>query len=483
MTWLTQKLSRSVTKQELSTQWHQPGDILSLLLIIGGDVVQNALAQLTGPRFAPVCFSFGWVAYAFTSIVALSGHGRLMPAADYPCKVFSLDSGYIRENHSFILGRLLRDLEVPLTDEALSVRIFDASSSRARPGLATSFVRRKIVWMSSLVLVIQHGIALIPFLVNGDWGALLVTGTGSVLALATASLPQWRAEKFGCRKDSKKMVAITRGNGARHIVIIRGNGNCLDLEDLAAGEGPRDSRPWLGIGFFSRFQTPEGKIVKYDRRTVMDAYAKSLGYVKAPRKHLWTSHFTYMNGTDLITLSESKARAHYVEVNHVKEDLLMFQGLPVDLWVTRLVYAVFAFAWVAILISVSGLKANSWYLIAIGVIGMLQNALVSSVGQPPERHGIFLNPDPIHFTGKKAMDVLMEVEESIPGAGRVLRAEFSGTAPNKYTDAEDAWWQGDKDFYNRQRFQPKFKGLRYDDDARPPVYGQPSRGRLRKYSS
>lgn len=44
---------------EFWTQWKNPGDVFSVLLILGGDVVARALAQLAGSRVTPVAFSFG----------------------------------------------------------------------------------------------------------------------------------------------------------------------------------------------------------------------------------------------------------------------------------------------------------------------------------------------------------------------------------------------------------------------------------------
>ena len=44
---------------DFSAQWKNPADIFSVLLILGGDVVSRALAQLGGSRFTPVTFSFG----------------------------------------------------------------------------------------------------------------------------------------------------------------------------------------------------------------------------------------------------------------------------------------------------------------------------------------------------------------------------------------------------------------------------------------
>ena len=44
---------------DFSVQWKNPGDVFSILLILGGDVVARALAQLVGSRVTPVAFSFG----------------------------------------------------------------------------------------------------------------------------------------------------------------------------------------------------------------------------------------------------------------------------------------------------------------------------------------------------------------------------------------------------------------------------------------
>jgi len=45
--------------KELQKQWTTPSDVFTVLLIVGGDVVARALAQLVGSSFTPVAFSFG----------------------------------------------------------------------------------------------------------------------------------------------------------------------------------------------------------------------------------------------------------------------------------------------------------------------------------------------------------------------------------------------------------------------------------------
>jgi hypothetical protein len=47
------------TSDEFWAQWRHPGDVFSVLLILGGDVVGRALAQVSGSPITPVAFSFG----------------------------------------------------------------------------------------------------------------------------------------------------------------------------------------------------------------------------------------------------------------------------------------------------------------------------------------------------------------------------------------------------------------------------------------
>ena len=54
----------------MAAQWQNPEDILSILLLLGPDVVQRATAQLAGRAITPVAFSFGWVAYAISALLS-----------------------------------------------------------------------------------------------------------------------------------------------------------------------------------------------------------------------------------------------------------------------------------------------------------------------------------------------------------------------------------------------------------------------------
>jgi hypothetical protein len=124
--------SAGSTFNQLSAQWSNPSDVLSLLLLIGGDIVQKALANTAGDPLTPICFSFGWVSDAFTSLFAILGDGRLLSPSDYPVKVFNLESGYLRENKNFDIGRILRGHEIRvnreflLSDGTLRMSVYEA---------------------------------------------------------------------------------------------------------------------------------------------------------------------------------------------------------------------------------------------------------------------------------------------------------------------------------------------------------------------
>ena len=53
--------NQATAPNEFRTQWMHPGDVFSVLLILGGDVITRALAQLAGGVLTPVTFSFGMV--------------------------------------------------------------------------------------------------------------------------------------------------------------------------------------------------------------------------------------------------------------------------------------------------------------------------------------------------------------------------------------------------------------------------------------
>ncbi|KAK2611772.1 hypothetical protein N8I77_005096 [Diaporthe amygdali] len=256
----------STPEAELRQQWGNPRDILSLLLLLGGDIVQKAIAQLVGHQVrpfgqrgptisvAPVAFSFGWVAYGFSSLLAAFGDMALMPACDHPCVLVNCSTGFARENRSWALGRLLRDHEIrhvvdprPVEEggraESLRVDIFEL--------LPVAPPARDLVWwLGWVTLFVQVAIAIVPWAVYGDWSIALVTLCGSLLALVTCAMPQWVEEKWTARRvEQHKVTCLTRGNGSQHVMVFIAAPGAWDLENVAAGSfSPQPETRAMALG-------------------------------------------------------------------------------------------------------------------------------------------------------------------------------------------------------------------------------------------
>ncbi|KAI0675762.1 hypothetical protein C8Q78DRAFT_1066467 [Trametes maxima] len=239
-----------------SSSWKNPDDILSILMLVGGDIVQEAVAQLVGAGpwgFTPVAFSFGWLAYSVTALTSALGDGRLMPQPDYPAQVTNAKTSYARENASWILGRLLRDHEKRvlaeiekkhvsnLTSGGLTIAFY-RTTSNGRSGIPS---RDLVYWSGVAVIAVQFGISIIPGTLHGNWIVLIVTFGGILLALATSAQAQWRDEKYAARRvgeDKQREVAcVTRGNGSGFAMVVISGPNGLRLEDLASGRDKQRS--------------------------------------------------------------------------------------------------------------------------------------------------------------------------------------------------------------------------------------------------
>ena len=58
-TLISRDFDPSQTAKEFTDQWIRPGDVSSVLLILGGDVIARAMAQVAGYGPSTVAFSFG----------------------------------------------------------------------------------------------------------------------------------------------------------------------------------------------------------------------------------------------------------------------------------------------------------------------------------------------------------------------------------------------------------------------------------------
>lgn len=378
------------------------------------------------------------------------GDGRLMPDPDYPCKVINVKNGFTRENRSWIIGRMLRDCEPMLDRESLLVEVFVARKyggreGRLKPGECE---RGRSYWIGLCTIAVQLGVAAIPFGLYEDWGVFIITVAGTVLALITGWLHQWRAEKLACRENSDKTIAITKGNGSRYVMVIFGCRRGLDLEDLAAGEGPRMKRPWEKYGYFKETITIPPPPAKPNTTASNNEHSQEVVVNgAAPQDEV-------IDDSDMsepkIESTTAQKRAKRMQPKTVIK-VHTFRKLPVDFWLTRSICLSLTIAWTALLIAAAALDENAWYLLAVGAIGMAQNAIAAGVRRSPEKRGIHLKK--IHVEGNrggKVMDVLMDIESAYPGKniGRSLVKEFF---PGQLEPAEIQWWNGDVDAYDKAR--------------------------------
>ncbi|KAI1175793.1 hypothetical protein F4777DRAFT_588288 [Nemania sp. FL0916] len=378
-------LPASDVSQRLAREWANPSvAVATVLMFVGGNVVQEAFAQSTGKVFTPVCFSFGWVAYALSALKDSFGDGRLLPPPDYSVKVFNLVSGYYRVNKNWIIGRIVRDHELwmegvePLNDNGIRIAIFEAMPVNQRGPLSFRYNTRH--FLGAVVMLIQLVIAAIETIntQGHEWGILAITAFGTLLSLVMGSLPQWWAEKMPKNQASKKIFALTAGNGSRDIMIIKGEGRCLDLEELATLGSPMAPRLWTKMQMFS------------------------------------------------VLRSESNGR-----------DAKMIFRLPLGFMTSRCVCVIQALGWFLILISLAGIRSHTWCLIAIGTIGWIHNVMLADLNREPKTRNL---PLKLLDTIKrhKIMDGLMDLEVTHEGCGEPLLQEFF---PGRLRPDEEEWWR------------------------------------------
>lgn len=363
---------------QLSSQWSNPSDVFSILLILGGDVVGRALAQLAGGWVTPVAFSFGWVAYSITAVLSIIGDGKIMPAVDCACKVINGKTGFSKDNTNWVIGRIVRDYENWMNPEIrkhvasmIEKKAMERNKAAAGPnaklekptqaGLCVSFYTMddrgagrpghdRVYYSGLAVMFGQLGIAAIPGGLYENWGILLVTVFGVILSFITGSVPQWASEKWACRKlhpGSQKRVVLTRGNGSQHAIVVLSNGSGLDLEDLASGSTNLDVSTRFG---------------------------------------------------------------------------------------TRIIFTILALLWILLLITAAGITTNTWFLLAVGGIGISQNIWVAGARRSPPALGVPLVYTNVVIGETKVMQILYAVDRKYKGLGRSMRETFF---PGAFLTAEE----------------------------------------------
>ncbi|TGO48887.1 hypothetical protein BOTNAR_0454g00060 [Botryotinia narcissicola] len=321
-----------VINTQFLEQWKNPGDVFSVLLIVGGDIVLLALACLT----------------------VVVGDNKLLVRClpEISLKVINLKNGYCRENKSWLLGRFNKDYNFwmpgDVKERLLRPRVrCDEENTHAKAIPSDSSTIQKPIeytvtlgrsdtvlciavfkWIDGAVPGLPSRIAAIPWGLHSNWGIFLATAIRTLLAYLSASLPQWRQEKWSAASREKD-VAVTIGNGNRHVIVILGAQHGSGMKDLATSRTP-------------------------------------------------------------------------------------------DLLSTCIYTSLLAVFWLVLLVTCCGIKTDSWYLLAVGGLGMAQNLMVASVPRTPAALSLPIelvssgNEDqivPEIFAEPKVMWTIMEFED------------------------------------------------------------------------
>jgi hypothetical protein len=148
----------------------------------------------------------------------------------------NLKSGQSRANNSFLLSRVLRDLESEYapTVGGLSIEILEADAPTPTQSCLASMATN--IWTIAIMFT-QLLLSITAFILHNDECVLLLFATAVFLMEALANMPLWGTFKFSARKDGDKraVYALLRGNAHRHVFVVRNkHPESWNLEDLAA---------------------------------------------------------------------------------------------------------------------------------------------------------------------------------------------------------------------------------------------------------
>jgi hypothetical protein len=212
--------------------------IIPLLMILGPELVGKALAITTASsRNDSVCLGFGLLGYMYSLLTtAFTGSRDIVPKPEIDSKVLNLKSGQGRTNNSFVLSRVLRDLESPYAPKAggLVIEVLEAVAPAA-PLSSREVIKQN--YHTVIISIAQFLMACgYTFFSGGDCSVLCIFSTSLFALHALTYLPAWTSQKFSARKDGGQNAsyALMRGNGHRYVFVIRNtHPEAWNLEDLA----------------------------------------------------------------------------------------------------------------------------------------------------------------------------------------------------------------------------------------------------------
>lgn len=296
-----------------------------------------------------------------------------MPDTDTPCAIINGKNGYVRGNNSWILGRMMRDYEYwmgrPVWDKVES--LIEARWKFDKEHEAKEYPNsgRKVPRPTQAGLVVSvwepstkraHGEPGHDVL---HWSGLIVT----VIQLGISAIP------LGL-------------NGDYGVMLVTGAASILCYVTGALSQ-------W--------------KVEKWACRRLDGREKKNFILTRGNGAQHAVAIISNGYGLDLEDLATG--------FSHVDSP-------TITIW-SQLAVINLGILWVALLITASALPSDSWYLIAVGGIGMLQNIFVAGWKRSPDAFGIPL--EFVDVVGEvKVMQTLMQVERKYEKLGKSMLATF-----------------------------------------------------------
>jgi hypothetical protein len=316
----------------------------------------------------------GWVSYATSAINSAIGENKLMPGADTPCTVINAENGQSRSNGSWVLGRAMRDFEY---------------------------------WMGDPVEEMVKELKKSKWQYDKDQAKLKGMDPDKIVFPAHAGLVVsfWKFDL-----DKKKQLQKPGRD------ILFWSGIVVAIIQLGVSAIP------LGIyGNWGVFLVTASAIL----------LCLLTGCLRQWHREKWACRQIERGKKRTYIMTRGNGAQHAIVIEcdgcglNLEDLCTGFDNLdsPSISKTTRFVMVGLGVLWVILLITSSALTDQSWFLIAVGGIGMLQNMFVAGWSRKPDALGL-----PLKYTtvigSPKVSAAIIEAERAFPTVGRALVGTF-----------------------------------------------------------
>jgi hypothetical protein len=323
----------------------------------------------------------GWVSYALSALLASVSNAKLMPSAlEVSSIVITTKNGYSRPNNSWVLSRILRDYESWM-DIAVRLKLNSIMDDRhnylkshTKPGTPVPRPQK-----SGLCIAVYE------------------PSRRSRAGEPRHDLVYWSGFPIILSQIAVAIVPLLSASRDWSVMVITVVGTILSFL----------------VGALSQWQREKW----FCRRNAMNTYALTRG-----------------NGSQhaLIILGNG----HGLDLEDLAAGIETLETAAAG-WKTKTFLFIMGWSWILLLIAAAGLSQPSWYLLAVGGIGMMHNLFVAGWPRHPSAMGIHLKFRTV-IGHMSTMEALLALEAQYTHAGRSLLPIYF---PGRIFPEEEAQWE------------------------------------------